>query len=125
MGQKEQSGHRESGLIALGSLLRSRREAAGLSSRQMALKIGISRTYLQRLETGEYEHPAPEILSRIVQVFDDMRLEDLWALAGVTMPADLPEFGPYLHAKHPDWPKLVIAELSDFCDFLKHKYELH
>jgi transcriptional regulator with XRE-family HTH domain len=123
MGQKQASDRRESGVAALGDLLKSRREATGLSLTQMAKRFGISRTYLGRLERGEYGHPAPEILTRIGKCLD-LRLEDLYALAGITLPSDLPEFGPYLLAKHPDWPKLVITELDDYCDFLKHKYSL-
>lgn len=124
MGQKKKaSDHREPAAAALGDFLRTRREAAGLSLTQMAAKLGISRPYLGRLENGEYEHPAPEILSRMAKSLD-VHLEDLYALAGIMMPTDLPDLGPYLRAKHPDWPKLVITELSDFCDFLKHKYSL-
>ena len=124
MGQKQTSDHRDSGAVALGGLLRSRREAASLSLTQMAKKLGISHTYLGRLERGEYKHPAPDILSRIAKCLN-LRLEDLYALAGITLPADLPEFAPYLRAKHPDWPSLVITELDDYCDFLKHKYSLN
>ena len=124
MGQeKNASDHREPGVATLGDLLRTRREAAGLSVTQMAEKLGVSRPYLGRLERGEYKRPTPEILSRIAKPLN-ARLEDLYALAGFTLPADLPDFIPYLRAKHPDWPKLVVTELDDFCDFLKHKYSL-
>lgn len=124
MGQKNKAlGHHESGVAALGDLLRTRRESAGLSLTQMAANLGISRPYLGRLESGQYKHPAPETLSRIAKTLN-VHLEDLYALAGITLPTDLPDFGPYLQAKHPDWPNLVITELDDFCDFLKHKYSL-
>jgi XRE family transcriptional regulator of biofilm formation len=123
MGQKKASDHREPGTVALGYLLRSRREAAGLSLTQMAKEFGISHTYLGRLERGEYAHPTPVILGRVAKCLQ-VRLEDLYALAGITLPTDLPEFGPYLRAKHPDWPTLIITELDDYCDFLKHKYSL-
>lgn len=124
MGQKNKaSDRREPGVAALGDFLRARREAARLSQTQMAAQIGVSRPYLGRLENGEYEHPAPEILSRMAKLLN-VHLEDLYALAGVILPTDLPDFGPYLRAKHPDWPNLVITELDDFCGFLKHKYSL-
>lgn len=71
-----------------------------------------------------HKRPAPEILSRIAKPLN-VHLEDLYALAGLTLPTDLPDFEPYLRAKHPDWPKPVITELDDFCDFLKQRYSLH
>jgi transcriptional regulator with XRE-family HTH domain len=124
MGQKrEVSDHRKPNVAALGELLRVRRETAGLSLNQMALKLGISRPYLGRLESGECEHPAPAKLSKMARCLD-VPLEDLYALAGITPPTDLPDLCPYLRAKHPDWPELAITELNDFCDFLKHKYSL-
>ena len=124
MGQKrEASDHREADVSALGELLRVRRKAAGLSLNQMASKLGISRPYLGRLESGQCGHPAPAKLSRMARCLD-VPLEDLYALAGITLPIDLPDLCPYLRAKHPDWPELVITELNDFCDFLRHKHSL-
>jgi len=124
MGQKKASNRHEPGVVALGDLLRMRREATGLSLTQMAKEFGISHTYLGRLERGEYAHPTPVILGRIARGLQ-VHLADLYALSGITLPTDLPDFGPYLRAKHPDWPKLVITELDDYCAFLKHKYSLH
>jgi transcriptional regulator with XRE-family HTH domain len=123
MKQKRVSGHHESDVASLGDLLRVRREAAGLSLNQMALKLGISRPYLGRLESGECEHPAPAILNKMARCLD-IPLEDLYALAGITLPTDLPDLCPYLRAKHPDWPEPVITQINNYCDFLKDKYSL-
>jgi transcriptional regulator with XRE-family HTH domain len=123
MGQRKQSDRHEIRAAALGDLLKAEREAAGLSLTQMAMKLGISQPYLSRLERGEYAHPSPEILLRIAECLK-IRAEDLYALTGLVHPTDLPNFVPYLRAKHPDWPDMVITELDDFCDFLKHKYFL-
>jgi transcriptional regulator with XRE-family HTH domain len=121
--QKGTLDRREPGVAALGDFLRARREKAGLSMTQMAERLGISRPQLGRLERGESEHPTPTTLSKIARCLD-VPLEDLYALAGVMLPTDLPDLCPYLHAKHPDWPNLVITELDDYCDFLKRKYSL-
>lgn|SRR5208282_4559167 len=123
MGQRKESDHHESGVSTLGELLRSRREAAGLSLTQMAAKLDISRPYLSRLERGEYTNPSSKILIQLGKRLN-IRTEDIYALTGCLLPTDLPNFAPYLRAKHPDWPALVIAELDDFCDYLKHKYSL-
>jgi transcriptional regulator with XRE-family HTH domain len=123
MRNNQLSDHREVRYGALGDLLKSRREAAGLTLHEMATKLGISRQYLGRLERGEYMHPAPEILFRIVKCLN-VSSEDLYALTGLLPMTDLPSLAPYLRAKHPDWPDAVIAELDDFCNYLKHKYSL-
>jgi transcriptional regulator with XRE-family HTH domain len=124
MGEEDKtSDRRELGAAAFGEFLREQRKAAGLSITQMASKLGISRPYLGKLERGAIKHPAPIMLSKIAKRLD-MHLEDLYALAGLTLPTDLPDFAPYLRAKHPDWPTPVITELDNFCDFLKHRYSL-
>ena len=123
MGYITESDLHKVGASTLGDLLRSRRETAGLSLTEMAAKLGISRPYLSRLERGEYSNPSPKVLIQLSKSLDILA-EDLYAMTGCLLPADLPSFVPYLRAKHPDWPDLVIAELDDFCDFLKQKYSL-
>jgi transcriptional regulator with XRE-family HTH domain len=123
MGEKKLSGRRDGAAWTLGELLRSRREAAGLSITHMARQLGVSRTYLSRLERGIYMHPSSRVLVQMAKRLD-IRAEDLYALTGCIPPADLPSFGPYLRAKHPNWPTLVITELDDYRDFLQHKYSL-
>lgn len=109
--------------MTLGNLLKARRESMGLSLNQLAIQVHISRPYLSRLERGEYAHPSPRILAQLAQRLQ-IRLEDLYALTGYMRAADLPSFGPYLRAKHPNWPELYYAELSDFYEFLKYKHSL-
>src|SRR6202022_927934 len=100
MGQTKQSDHHESGVSTLGDLLRSRREAAGLSLTQMAAKLGISRPYLSRLERGQYSNPSSKILIQLSKGLS-IRTEDLYAMTGCLLPTELPSFAPYLRAKHP------------------------
>lgn len=123
MAQGKQSDHLDGEAQALGSLLRAKREVGGFSMTQLASRLGISRPYLSRLERGVYAHPSPRVLSQMTKCLD-IRAEDLYALTGYTVPSDLPSFGAYLRAKHPDWPEVVVAELTEFYDFLRHKYSL-
>ena len=123
MEQGKQPGHRDSGVSALGELILTKREAAGLTRRQLAGDLGISRPYLYRLERGEYANPSTRVLSQIVRWLD-ISVEDIYALTGYTIPDDLPTFGPYVRAKHADWPEGALDELEDFYDFLKYKYSL-
>lgn len=107
----------------LASVLRSRREAAGLSQAQMAAKLGVSRPHLSRLEHGTASHPSLKVLLQISNHLH-VPVEDLSAMTHTLAPLDLPSFGPYLRAKHPDWPETVFTELADFYDFVKGKHSL-
>lgn len=107
----------------LGSLLKAKREAGGLSLTQFAAQIGISRQYLSRLEHGEYAHPSARVLTRMIQRLG-IHGEDLYALTGNLLPSELPSFGPYLRAKYPEWPEMARTELTQFYAFVKYKYKL-
>jgi transcriptional regulator with XRE-family HTH domain len=124
MTKRKPSDPRNEAPVTLGNALRKRREEARLSVKEMAGKLKVSPPHLSRLERDEIKHPSVELLQRITKCCG-IRPEDLYALTGLLLPTDLPDLVPYLRAKHPDWPNLVIAELDDFCDFLKHKHSLH
>jgi transcriptional regulator with XRE-family HTH domain len=108
---------------SLAELLKSRREAAGLTLTAMANELGISRSQMTRLESGENKHPSPALLGRMIKHLD-VKPEDLYALTGCIPPTDLPSFIPYLRAMHPDWPDDAITVLDDFHDFLRYKHSL-
>ena len=117
------SGHHSSGNSALGRLLRDRREAEGLTRTELAAEVGISRQYLSKLESGEHERPSSRVLNLIAKRLN-ISVEDAYAITGYTLPRDLPDFGPYLRAKHVDWPDHALKELEVFYDYLKYKYSL-
>lgn len=123
MKNAEVSGRRNGRTLKLADLLKREREGLGLSQGALARELGISRPYLSRLERAEYAHPSPQILARIA-TYLGMPLDDLYALTGCTLPTDLPAYGPYLRAKHPNWPEDVLAELEDVYEFVKKKYSL-
>jgi transcriptional regulator with XRE-family HTH domain len=55
------------GQPALGLLLRSLRDARGLSLRELAQLAGIDHAYVHRLETGDKESPSDDVLSRLIR----------------------------------------------------------
>jgi transcriptional regulator with XRE-family HTH domain len=124
MKQQESSGHHENTPTTLANLLKSRREAAGLTRKEMADKLEVSRPYLARLETGEYARPSPAVLGRMAKRLD-VSPDDLYAITGYIPLTELPSFDAYLRAKHPDWPDSAIAMLDDFHDFLRYKHSLN
>jgi transcriptional regulator with XRE-family HTH domain len=87
------------GPSTLGEYLRTERERAGLSQRQLASRVGIHNSYLARLENGETANPAADVLQRIADVLE-ISSTDLLAFIGVKPPEGLPELAPYLRAKY-------------------------
>jgi transcriptional regulator with XRE-family HTH domain len=124
MEHANQSGRLDSGNSALGNLLRTKREAAGLTLTQLASELDVSRPYLSRLERGEYAHPSSRVLNQLIKRLG-ITVEDAYAVTGYLLPDDLPSFGPYVRAKHADWPESVCQELDAFYEYLKHKYSLN
>lgn len=84
---------------SLGEYIKLNREVAGISQRQLASRIGIHHSYLARLESGENDSPAADVLQRIADVLE-ISSADLLAFIGVTPPDGLPELAPYLRAKY-------------------------
>jgi transcriptional regulator with XRE-family HTH domain len=123
MTKRKPSGHHEKLPPSLAELLKSRREATGMTLTAMATELGISRSQMIRLESGENKHPSPALLGRLIKRLD-VKPEDLYALTGCIPPTDLPSFIPYLRAIHPDWPDDAITVLDDFHDFLRYKHSL-
>lgn len=116
-------GRHKSGNSALGRLLKARREAAGLSLTKLAAELGVTRQYLSRIERGDYEHPSFKLINQVTKQLD-ISLEDVYIATGYTLPKELPSFGPYVRAKHTDWPEDVVQQLESFYEFLKYKYTL-
>jgi transcriptional regulator with XRE-family HTH domain len=123
MKQHQQSDHHKKIPSTLADLLKCEREAAGLNRTEMADTLGISRPYLTRLESGESKHASPVVLGHIAERLN-VSIEDLYALTGYIPSTELPNFGPYLRALHPDWPDSAITLLDDFHDFLRYKHSL-
>jgi transcriptional regulator with XRE-family HTH domain len=87
------------GQPSLGLLLRSLRDARGLSLRELAQLAGIDHAYVHRLETGDKEAPSPDVLSRLIRALKAEKREA--------------EMLRYL-AKHTDTdPNLVSLVLKD------------
>ena len=90
---------RNADLRELGDALRSRRIAANLTIRQLAIQSGLVGSTVSRLETAQIDSPKPEHLQQLARAFG-CDVEDFYALAGYLMPEGLPELRPYLRAKY-------------------------
>src|SRR5581483_11449573 len=95
----------------LGRRLRERREALGLSARELAERASTTHTTVVRLEQGAFDTPAPDKLSRIAEALE-LSLADVFALADYSVPSELPSFRPYLRTKYRDLPAPAVEELE-------------
>ena len=88
---------------ALGTTLRSLREAAGLSRSQLATCTGFQEGFISRLERGFYRRPALAVMEKLAEGLGQP-IDKLYAMAGLPLtppsPADhdpaFPELAHYL-----------------------------
>jgi transcriptional regulator with XRE-family HTH domain len=69
------------GRRSFGALLRREREAKEIGLREMAKKIGVSPTYLSKIERGDFDPPAEDKVRRIAEILG-RDPDELLALAG-------------------------------------------
>lgn len=107
----------------LAKKVREAREAKDVSIYALAKQTNIHRSTLQSLEAGEIRNPSPEYLARIAEALD-LRLADLYPLAGYALPSELPDFDGYLAAKFRGLPAEAIDELNGHLKYLADKHGL-
>jgi transcriptional regulator with XRE-family HTH domain len=107
----------------LGRQLRARREALGLSLRELAERAETTDTTVIRIEQGAYAAPAPDKLSRIADALG-LSLADVFALAEYVVPDELPAFTPYLRSKYRDLPPPAVKELELSFERIAKRYGL-
>jgi transcriptional regulator with XRE-family HTH domain len=105
----------------LGDLIRQRREALGLTLRQLEELSGVDDTAIVRLESATQQKPTVEKLQRLASALD-LPVEDLLITAGVQDRRGLPTFRPYLRAKYPQLPATAQAELDQYLAQVAERY---
>jgi HTH-type transcriptional regulator, competence development regulator len=66
---------------SFGALVRREREAKQIGLREMAKKIGVSPTYLSKIERGDFDPPAEDKVRKIAEIIG-RDSDELLALAG-------------------------------------------
>lgn len=94
----------------LGEILRQRRRALGLSTRQIAERSGVGQPTIVRLERGRFASPAPDKLAKIARALR-LELADLYAHAGYIVPEQLPSIEHYLASKYKHLPDTARKQL--------------
>ncbi|MEM9520402.1 MAG: helix-turn-helix transcriptional regulator [Actinomycetota bacterium] len=106
----------------LGETIYKARESQGISSRALAERIGVHHSYIARVQLGEYRQVAPDILAKLATELD-LRLADLYSLAGYSLPEELPSFEGFLHTQYRSLPTEDVQALRSHLDYLVQKNE--
>jgi transcriptional regulator with XRE-family HTH domain len=85
--------------ITLGQYLEQARQAVGMSHRQLAAASGIHPSSINRLLKDEVDEPSPEHLVSIAEALD-VKASDLFVLAGLPIPKELPSVDVMLRAEY-------------------------
>ena len=67
--------------IKFGAYVRQEREGREIGLREMAKKVGVSPTYLSKVERDEFSPPAEDKVRKIAELYDN-DVDELLALAG-------------------------------------------
>lgn len=105
----------------LGEHIASLRKERGMNIRQLAKQAGIDNGGLTRLEHGAVREPKPITLCAIARALD-MPVADLFALAGYTVPQDLPSIEHYLRTKYDYIPADDVWEICRTVEQIAHIY---
>lgn len=109
-------------IIKLGEVIRTARHDHGDTVRSLAERVGVHHSSITRLERGEFARPTPYFLRSLASALD-LPLTDLYHLAGLTLPEDLPDFGVYLRTRH-SLPRPAVEELTGYFNYVRDKYGL-
>lgn len=90
------------------SFLTKHRKAAGLSMEELAGQVGTTKSNVHYWESGEWL-PSAGQLEPLAQALK-LSYEDVFAAAGYSHPAGLPEPEPYLRAKFPGISERKVTE---------------
>lgn len=107
--------------MTLGRYLEAARKDAGMSLRQLADAAGIQLTIIARLLNDRMQSPKPEQLIAIANVLE-IRASDLFLLAGIPMPQDVPTVEALLRTEY-ELPEDAVAEAKQQIEAIVARYK--
>lgn len=106
--------------MTLGTNLDEARQDAGLTIRQLAELSGVAKSVVGRLLLDQLPEPKPDHLVRLAQVLE-VRASDLFLLAGIPVPDQLPTVEALLRADY-DLSEAAVAEVRAQIDAIVARY---
>ena len=104
----------------LGRFVRERRQAAGLSQRQLAAAANVSTANISRMESGFHPTPTLELLKRVAEVLD-IDMAELLSYRGIPMPDASAGLKVYLRRQY-GLPDQGVAEAEAAIERIAAKY---
>lgn len=104
----------------LGDYVRNKREAAGLSQRQLAQEAGVSFSNISRLESGFHTNPNPGLLKNIADVLE-VDLAELLAYLGIEVSGSRGSLNDYLRRDY-HLPDEGVEEAQAAIERIVQKY---
>jgi transcriptional regulator with XRE-family HTH domain len=98
-GGKQRTVSKPKDRLTLGQYLEQARQEAGLSLRQLAASADVHLSSVNRLLKDEVDEPSPEHLMGLAQALD-LKASDLFLLAGLPIPNELPSVDAMLRAEY-------------------------
>ena len=106
----------------LGDFLRSARNNAGLSLRDVENEIGISNAYLSQLEGEKIKQPSPKVLHKLSELYR-ISYSAVMTLAGYPVP-DSKVKESVLHARIGSLSEEVEDAVVDYIEFLRSRSKI-
>lgn len=107
--------------MTLGRYLEAARQEAGHSLRQLAEAADVQLTVVARLMRDEVKKPTPAVLMRLATVLE-LRTSDLFLMAGLPIPTELPSVEALLRAEY-DLPEDAVAEAKHQIEAIVARYK--
>lgn len=105
-------------LSKIGTFIRERREALGISQRELMRLSGVAN--VPRLEVGATTSPRTDSLQAIADVLG----VSLSELVAAGRPEELPTLTPYLRVKYGDLPEEGLRRMTKYFERLAREYNL-
>lgn len=107
--------------IELSSLLKQKREEAGLSAAEVGRRAGVDVGTVWRIERGQIASPTAKSLIAMGGVLG-ISTSDLFAIAPWVTAQELPTIRPYLRTKYRDLPPEAVTEIEAEFDAIAQRH---
>ena len=106
----------------IGKYTKYQREKRGYSLNQFAKRIGITTSFLLRLERGNYQSVSFDVIEKIARGFDTSIEDFLYKCQITQASSSLPDIEYFLKEKY-QFPKEAISDVKLLISLLKVKYK--
>ncbi len=96
-----------------GQYIQDERKQVRLSARGLCRAAGIDIATLVRLEQGKLKSPRPTTLTSLADALG-LPHADVFAMAGYSVPYDLPSLTAFLRSKYTALPEYAVAEIDNY-----------